>query len=67
MPRFELPDWAVRIYALFDADLRGNLGELGVVRTMDSRDAVALLGRDLITAEAAIVATGESLIAFKLV
>jgi nucleoside-diphosphate-sugar epimerase len=67
MPRFELPDWAVRIYALFDADLRGNLGELGVVRRMDSRDVVALLGRDLITAEAAVVATGESLIAFKLV
>ena len=67
MPRFELPDWAVRIYALFDADLRGNLGELGVVRTMDSRDAVALLGRGLIPAETAIVATAESLIAYKLV
>jgi dihydroflavonol-4-reductase len=66
-PRFELPDWAVRLYAVFDADLRGNLGELGVVRRMDSRDAVALLGRDLIKAEAAIVATGESVIAFKLV
>jgi dihydroflavonol-4-reductase len=66
-PRFELPDWAVRIYALFDADLRGNLGELGVVRKMDSRDAIALLGRDLIPAETAIVATAESLIAFKLV
>jgi dihydroflavonol-4-reductase len=66
-PRFELPDWAVRLYALFDADLRGNLGELGVVRRMDSTDVVALLGRDLIAAETAIVATAESLIAFKLV
>jgi dihydroflavonol-4-reductase len=66
-PRFELPDWAVRLYALFDRDMRGNLGELGVVRRMDSRDAVALLGRDLIPAETAIVATAESLIAFKLV
>ena len=55
------------VYALFDADLRGNLGELGVVRRMDSRDVVALLGRDLIPAETAIVATAESLIAFKLV
>jgi dihydroflavonol-4-reductase len=66
-PRFELPDWAVRLYALFDRDLRGNLGELGVVRRMDSRDAVALLGRELIKAETALVATAESLIAFKLV
>ena len=66
-PRFEMPDWGVRLYALIDRDLRGNLGELGVVRRMDSSDVVALLGRDLITAEAAIVATAESLIAFKLV
>ena len=67
LPRFELPDWFVRVYALFDADLRGNLGELGVVRRMISSDAVALLGRPLIPAEDAIVATAESLIAFKLV
>jgi nucleoside-diphosphate-sugar epimerase len=67
MPRFELPNWAVRVYALFDADLRSNLGELGVVKKLDSRDAVALLGHDLITAETAVVATAESLIAFKLV
>ncbi|MFZ1965375.1 MAG: aldehyde reductase [Roseiarcus sp.] len=67
LPRFELPDWAVRLYALFDSEVRGNLGELGVVRRMDSRDVVALLGRDLIKADAALVATAESLIAFKLV
>jgi nucleoside-diphosphate-sugar epimerase len=67
LPRFELPDWAVRVYALFDSDLRGNLGELGVVRRMDSRDVVALLGRGLIKAEDALVATAESLIANKLV
>jgi hypothetical protein len=34
---------------------------------MISSDAVALLGRPLIPAEDAIVATAESLIAFKLV
>jgi dihydroflavonol-4-reductase len=67
LPRFELPDWVVRVYALFDADLRSNRGELGVVKRLDSRDVVALLGRDLIPAEAALVATAESLIAFKLV
>ena len=67
LPRFELPNWVVRIYALFDADVRGNLGELGVVKKLDSRDVVALLGRDLIKAEDAVVATAESLIANKLV
>ncbi len=67
LPRFELPDWAVRVLALFDSDVRGSLGELGVVRRMDSRDVVALLGRDLIKAEDALVATAESLIAHKLV
>ena len=67
LPRFELPNWAVRIYALFDAEVRGNLGELGVVKKLDSSDALALLGRGLIPAETAIVATAESLIAFKLV
>jgi dihydroflavonol-4-reductase len=67
MPRFEMPDWAVRLYALFDSDVRGNLGELGVVRRVDSSDAEALLGRKLIPADQAIVATAESLIAQKLV
>ena len=62
-----MPDWAVRLYALFDSEVRGNLGELGVVRRLDSCDAVALLGRALIPAETALVATAESLIEFKLV
>jgi dihydroflavonol-4-reductase len=67
LPRFEAPDWAVRIIALADPDLRGNLGELGVARRLDSSDAEALLGRKLIPADQAIVATAESLIAQKLV
>jgi len=67
LPRIEAPDWLVRIFALFDKDARGNLGELGVVRRMDSSDAVALLGRSLIPAEDAVVATAESLLRFKLV
>ena len=66
LPRFELPDWIVRLYALFDRDLRDNVGELGVVKRMDSSDAVALLGRPLISAEDALVATAESVIAQKL-
>jgi len=67
LPRFEMPDWFVRLYALADRDLRDNVGELGVVRRMDSSDAVALLGRPLIAADDAIAATAESLIAQKLI
>ena len=66
-PRFEMPNWAVRLYALFDSDVRANLGELGVARRLDSSDVEALLGRKLIPADQAIVATAESLIAQKLV
>lgn len=67
IPRFEAPDWLTRFIALFDRDVRGVVNELGVIRRMDSSDAVALLGRGLIPAEDAIVATAESLIAQKLV
>jgi hypothetical protein len=57
----------VRLYALIDSDFRGNVGELGAVRRLDSSDAVALLGRKLIPAEQAIIATGESVLAQRLV
>jgi nucleoside-diphosphate-sugar epimerase len=67
IPRFEMPDWVVRLYALFDSDLRGNVRELGAVKRLDSSAAVALLGRPLIAADQAIIATGESAIAQHLV
>ena len=67
IPRFEVPDWAVRLYALFDSDIRGNLGELGIYKRLDSRDAIAILGRPLIPASDAVIATARSLIAEKLV
>jgi nucleoside-diphosphate-sugar epimerase len=67
IPRRELPDWAVRLYALFDSEVRGIVGELGVMRRPDSSDAVALLKRQLIPPEEAAVATGESVIAQRLV
>jgi nucleoside-diphosphate-sugar epimerase len=66
IPRRELPNWVVRLYALIDSDLRGNVGELGVARRLDSSDAVALLERKLIPAEQAIIATGESVVARRL-
>lgn len=67
IPRFEMPDWAVRLYSLFDRDVRSNLGELGVLKRLDSTAAIALLGRPLIPADAAITATGEALLSHKLV
>jgi nucleoside-diphosphate-sugar epimerase len=67
LPRFQLPDWAVRLVGLVDPQVRDNLGELGNTRRLDSSPAVALLGRDLIAPEAAVVASTESLIAKGLV
>ena len=45
IPRRQMPDWAVRLYGLFDRDVRGNLGELGLAKQLDSAGAGALLGR----------------------
>jgi|TARA_A100001391_G_scaffold184988_1_gene153247 dihydroflavonol-4-reductase len=67
IPRRRLPDWAVRVYALFDRDLRSNLGELGVLKRLDSSAAMRLLDRKLTPADASFIATGESLIAHGLV
>ena len=66
-PRFELPDSFVRLVALFHPQLRGNTGELGNVRRVDGSSGRALLGRPLIPAPEAAVATAHSLIAHGLV
>src|SRR5262249_31476278 len=63
LPKIEAPNWLVRIVGLFDKDVRGNLGGLGVVKRLDSSAATALLGRPLIPARDALVATGGSLLA----
>ena len=62
MPRFEVPDWVVRLVANVDADIRGNLGELGVVKRADASEVKRLLGRDLISAEEATIASALSLV-----
>jgi nucleoside-diphosphate-sugar epimerase len=67
LPRFEAPNWFMQIYGLFDRDVRGNLGELGVVKRTEALDAKALLGRPFITPEAAVRATAQSLIERQLV
>ncbi len=67
MPRFEVPDWVVRLVAFADADIRGNLGELGIVRRTDPAPGAALIGRPLISAADAAIASGRSLIQQRLV
>ncbi|WP_240231022.1 SDR family oxidoreductase [Devosia lacusdianchii] len=66
IPRLQMPDWAVRLYAMFDRDVRDNMGELGYIKHLDSSAAIALLGRPLIPAADAILATAESLVAHRL-
>jgi hypothetical protein len=67
LPRVELPDWLVRLYAPFDREIQGNLCELGYVRRTDALDAKALLGRPLVPDEDTITDTARSIIARQLV
>ena len=67
LPKFEMPDWMVHLYAIFDGDVRGNLAELGIVKPIDNSRVKSLLGRDLISAEDALIAMAKSLVAQKLV
>ena len=62
IPKLEMPDWLVRLYALVDRDVRDNIGELGHLKVLDSADAERLIGHALITPEDAILATAESLV-----
>ncbi len=66
LPKFELPDWVVRIAAIFDADARSSIGELGHNRKVNAARARAILGRDFISSEEAIAAMGQSLVDNKL-
>ena len=63
LPKRTVPDWMVRLFAFVDKDIRGNVGELGIVRRTDSSAVVALLGRPLIPSADAVVATAKSLVA----
>lgn len=67
LPKVELPDWFVRVYALFDREVKSNLCELGYRRRMDATDARQLLGRSLIPPEQTIADTGRSMIARRMV
>lgn len=67
IPRFVVPDWIVRLYALLDRDLRDNLGALGMSHALDASRAEALLGRPFIAPADAAAATAQSLIDMRLV
>ena len=67
VPTRELPDWVLRLVALLDSDVRDNIAELGVVKRVDGRRGPERLGRPLISAADAAVATGRSLVAHGLV
>ncbi|WP_417307508.1 SDR family oxidoreductase [Devosia sp.] len=63
LPRFEAPNWLVRFVALFDKDIRSNLGELGIVKRIDPTAAESLLGHRFITNPQMLKASVDSLIA----
>ncbi|WP_193337369.1 SDR family oxidoreductase [Devosia beringensis] len=67
VPTGELPTWLLRVVALFDRDIRDNLHELGTMKRVDGHRGSERLGRPLITAADAAIATGRSLVAHHLV
>jgi nucleoside-diphosphate-sugar epimerase len=66
-PARELPDWIVRVGALFDPRMRQLLPNLGKIRNTTSAKAQRLLGWQPRSREDAIVATAESLMQFRMV
>lgn len=67
VPTAQLPNWLLRIVALFDRDVRDNMHELGTAKRVDGRRGGERLGRPLISAGASAIATGKSLVEHKLV
>ena len=67
VPARRLPDWLIRLLALFDPVVRERLFELGKERPVSADKARTLLGWSPRANDEAIVATAESLIARKLV
>lgn len=63
IPTALMPDWLVRLIAIAVPMMRPIVDELGEAKTIDSSEAVSLLKRPFFTADDAILATAESLIA----
>lgn len=62
VPTRRLPDFAVRLIALFDPDVRTVLPELGRTVLIDNAATKQALNLDFIPTEEAVVATAQSLI-----
>ncbi len=67
VPRFELPNWMVRLAALRDPAVKQLVPELGKTRNATNAKAKRLLGWAPRSNEESIVATGESLVRLGLV
>jgi dihydroflavonol-4-reductase len=67
VPTRNLPDFLVRLFALFDPMVRQITGELGRVRDGDSTHAREVLGWQMRPPEESIVDTARSLIDLGLV
>jgi nucleoside-diphosphate-sugar epimerase len=62
VPKREIPDWLVRLIALFDPQIRQILPELGKRKNASNEKARTVLGWAPRSTEEAIVATAQSLI-----
>lgn len=67
VPSRQIPDWLLRLMALFDARGRATVPQLGIVRRSTSEKARSLLGWTTRPYEETIVDTARSLIAFGLI
>jgi len=67
MPRAEMPDWLVHVYALFNAAARTGIPELGEAPKVDTGPARTVLGLTFRPADEAITAMAQSLIDLKMV
>jgi dihydroflavonol-4-reductase len=67
VPTRQLPNWLVRVLAIFDPGLRNLLPMLGKIRHATSAKAQRMLGWKPRSSEDALVATAESLLRFGVV
>ena len=67
VPRFETPNWAIKLISKVNPAAKGVLNDLGNVRLASNEKARQLLGWQPRSTEEAIIATAESLFAQELV
>jgi nucleoside-diphosphate-sugar epimerase len=65
-PRFELPDWMIRLVAIFDGTARQAVPDLGRQMGLDNSLTRRTLGMDFIPSREAAVAMARSLVDLKL-